>query len=72
MIVDYHGVQHIIELKIYHGDEYNKRGEAQLFDYLTFYKKDVGYLLSFNFNKNKKTGVHEVQYRGKRILEVVV
>lgn len=72
VIVDYHGTQHIIELKIYHGNEYNKRGEAQLFDYLTFYKKDVGYLLSFNFNKNKETGVKEVRYQGKRILEVVV
>ncbi|MCD8009265.1 MAG: AAA-like domain-containing protein [Lachnospiraceae bacterium] len=72
VIVDYHGIQHVIELKNYHGNEYNKRGEAQLFEYLSYYKKDVGYLLSFNFNKNKKTGIHEVSYHGKRILEVVV
>ncbi|MCD7954762.1 MAG: AAA-like domain-containing protein [Lachnospiraceae bacterium] len=72
VIVDYHGTQHVIELKIYHGNEYNKRGEAQLFEYLAYYKKDVGYLLSFNFNKKKKTGIQEVNYQGKRILEVVV
>ncbi|MCD7765377.1 MAG: ATP-binding protein [Lachnospiraceae bacterium] len=72
VIVDYHGTQHIIEMKIYHGNEYNKRGEAQLFDYLTYYKKDVGYLLSFNFNKKKKTGISEFHYNGKRIMEVVV
>ncbi|MCD7818383.1 MAG: AAA-like domain-containing protein [Lachnospiraceae bacterium] len=72
VIVDYHGKQHIIEMKIYHGNEYNKRGEAQLFDYLTYYKKDVGYLLSFNFNKKKKTGISEIHYKNKRILEVVV
>ncbi|MDO4336825.1 MAG: GxxExxY protein [Eubacteriales bacterium] len=72
IIVDYHGIQYVIELKLWHGEEYNKRGEEQLFGYLDFYKKDVGYLLSFNFNKNKKTGIHELIKNGKRIMEVVV
>lgn len=27
IIVDYHGRQYIIELKIWHGNEYNKRGK---------------------------------------------
>ena len=72
VIVDYKGAQHIIELKIWHGDEYNRRGEKQLFEYLDYYKKDVGYLLSFNFNKNKKTGMHNVFFDGKKIVEVVV
>lgn len=72
IIVDYKGRRFIIELKIWHGDEYNSRGEKQLFDYLEYYKQDKGYLLSFNFNKNKKTGINELDYRGKKILEVVV
>lgn len=72
IIVDYRGVQYVIELKIWHGDEYNKRGEKQLFEYLDFYKKDVGYMLSFNFNKMKKSGIQELLKDGKRILEVVV
>lgn len=72
IIVDYKGRRFIIELKIWHGDEYNSRGEKQLFDYLEYYKQDKGYLLSFNFNKNKKTGVNELDYNGKKILEVVV
>ena len=54
------------------GDEYNSRGKKQLFDYLEYYKQNKGYLLSFNFNKNKKTGVNELDYNGKKILEVVV
>ena len=33
---------------------------------------EKGYLLSFNFNKSKKTGIREISYKGKRILEVVV
>ena len=41
-------------------------------EYLEFYKMEKGYLLSFNFNKSKKTGIREISYEGKRILEVVV
>jgi hypothetical protein len=70
IIVDYRGKQFIIELKIWHGDEYNKRGEKQLFEYLEAYKQERGYLLSFNFNKQKKTGIHEIRYKEKKILEV--
>ena len=72
IIVDYRGKQFVIELKIWHGEEYNRRGEKQLFDYLKYYKQKKGYLLSFNFNKQKKTGIHELLYDGKNILEVVV
>jgi hypothetical protein len=72
IIIDYRGKQFIIELKIWHGDEYNKRGEKQLFEYLEIYKQERGYLLSFNFNKQKKTGIHEIRYKEKKILEVVV
>lgn len=72
IIADYKGRRFIIELKIRHGDEYNSRGEKQLFDYLECYKQNKVYLLSFNFNKNKKTGVNELDYIGKKILEVVV
>lgn len=72
VIVDYKGKRFIIELKIWRGNEYNARGEQQLFEYLDFYKTEKGYLLSFNFNKNKKAGVQEITYKGKRILETVV
>lgn len=30
VIIDYHGKQYIIEIKIWHGEEYNSRGEKQL------------------------------------------
>ena len=72
IIVDYKGKRFIIELKIWHGNEYNLRGQKQLFDYLDYYKEDKGYVLSFNFNKNKKTGVNELEYDGRKIMEVVV
>ena len=72
VIVDYLGEQFIIEMKIWHGEEYNERGKEQLTDYLEYYRKDKGYLLSFNFNKNKTIGVKEIKIGGKTIVEAVV
>ena len=72
VIVDYLGTQYIIELKIWRGDEYNKRGQQQLAGYLDYYKQDKGWLLSFNFNKNKSIGVKTIECCGKTIVEAVV
>ena len=51
LIIDYLGKQYVIEMKIWHGNEYNTRGEEQLLGYLDDYHLDRGYMLSFNFNK---------------------
>lgn len=72
MIVDYMGEQFIIELKIWYGNEYNERGEKQLADYLDCYHKNRGYMISFNFNKNKKIGIQEISIGEKTIVEAVV
>lgn len=72
VIVDYLGERYVVELKIWRGNEYNRRGEKQLVEYLDYYHLDKGYLLSFNFNKKKETGVKEIQVGGKVIVEAVV
>ena len=72
VIVDYLGEQFIIELKIWHGSEYNERGEQQLMDYLEYYHKDKGYMLSFNFNQRKEIGVKEIRIGNRTIVEAVV
>ena len=72
VIVDYREEQFIIELMIWHGNEYNERGEEQLSGYLDYYHKNKGYLLSFNFNKNKEIGVKEIKLGNKTIVEAVV
>ena len=72
VIVDYCGKQYIIELKIWRGDEYNTQGEQQLCEYLDYYHIDTGYLLSFNFNKNKQTGMHTHNINGRTIIEGIV
>ena len=72
VIVDYLGKQYIIELKIWRGEEYNTEGEKQIAEYLNYYHLEKGYLLSFNFNKNKKSGMNTISLNGKMVIEAVV
>ena len=72
VIVDYCGEQYIIELKIWHGNEYNSRGEKQLVGYLDDYHTNKGYMVSFNFNKKKQIGVKELVIGDKILIEAVV
>lgn len=72
VIVDYCGEQYIIEMKIWRGQEYNRRGEEQLVSYLDDYNQKKGYLLSFCFNKKKQIGVKEIIVGDKIIVEAVV
>lgn len=72
VIVDYLGQQYIIELKIWRGPRYNADGEKQIKEYLDYWKLDTGYMLSFNFNKNKEQGVKRVQVEDKVLFEGTV
>ena len=72
VIVDYHGEQFIIEMKIWRGDAYHTRGEQQLADYLEYYHLKKGYMLSFCFNRNKKICVREITLGDKVLIEAVV
>ena len=72
MVVDYLGEQFIVEMKIWHGNEYNERGERQLAEYLDYFHLKKGYMISFNFNKKKEIGVKELRVAGKTLIEAVV
>lgn len=72
VIVDYNREQFIIEMKIWHGNEYNSRGEQQLVEYLNYYHQNKGYLLSFNFDKKKQIGIREIVIGNKTLVEAVV
>lgn len=72
LIIDFHGKQYVIEMKIWHGEEYKTRGEEQLLSYLKDYHLKKGYLLSFNFNKRKEVGVKELHFKDATIVEAVV
>lgn len=72
VIVDYAGEQFIIEMKIWYGDEYNRRGRQQLADYLDYYRQRKGYMLSFNFSRKKEVGIKTITLGDKTIVEGVV
>lgn len=72
IIIDYHGKQYVCEMKIWHGEEYNRRGEKQLLGYLEDYHLTTGYMVSFNFNKNKKPGIRKIRIGEKELIEAVV
>jgi hypothetical protein len=72
IVIDYLGEQFVVELKIWRGNAYNERGEEQLCDYLDYFHINKGYMLSYNFNRNKKIGVSEVCIGNKVIVEAVV
>lgn len=73
LIIDYLGHQYVIEMKIWHGNAYNERGEKQLAEYLDHYHLQTGYMLSFCFNKNKKMGLMPPkQIGGRTLIEAIV
>ena len=72
VVVDYRGQQYVVEMKIWRGQRYNEAGEKQLQEYLDYFGLDVGYMLSFNFNKTKETGVKQVHVGEKLLYEATV
>ena len=72
VVIDYRGEQCVVELKVWRGNAYHTRGEAQLLEYLDYYHLQKGYMLSFNFNKKKEIGVIEIDIKDKVLVEAVV
>ncbi|EFG88196.1 hypothetical protein CLCAR_2189 [Clostridium carboxidivorans P7] len=74
IVITYNKKIYILELKIWRGEEYHKKGLLQLGEYLNQYGLDKGYLLIFDFRKtNGETGkVEEVKLKdtGKSVVEV--
>ena len=71
-MIDYHGEQSIVEMKIWHGNAYHERGEERLCGYLDYFHLKKGYMLSFNFNKKKEIGVKEIVLGDRLLIEAVV
>ena len=72
VVVDYLGERFVIELKIWRGTSYNERGEKQLSDYLDYFGLKRGYMLSYNFNQKKVTGVREIRLGDRVLVEATV
>ncbi|MCQ2129118.1 MAG: ATP-binding protein [Bacteroidaceae bacterium] len=73
LIINYNNHEYVIELKIWHGNAYNERGEEQLTGYLEHFNLQTGYLISFCFNKDKQPGLlPPVQLNGRTLIEAIV
>ena len=73
LVVTYGKQEFIVELKIWRGDKYEELGRDQLSDYLAIRGLDEGYLVTFDFSKNKQdVDPQWIDWNGKRIFEVIV
>ena len=72
IVITYNNHKYIIELKIWHGDNYHQKGLKQLANYLDINEQNKGYLLVFNFNKNKEYKKEEIVIDNKEITIVFV
>ena len=72
IVITYNKNKYIIELKIWRGEEYHEKGLKQLADYLHINNENKGYLLIFNFNKNKEYKKEKLIIEEKEIFEVFV
>ena len=74
IVVDYGSDQFIIELKLWKGEESERKACNQLLGYMESKKSDTGYLLIFDFRKkdNRERKAEWVEIDGKRIFEVII
>jgi len=72
LVITYNNFKYIIEMKIWRGPKYHETGVKQLCEYLDIHNLNKGYLLIFNFNKNKEFKEEREKVEGKDIFEVYV
>ncbi|MBU0765226.1 MAG: AAA family ATPase, partial [Bacteroidetes bacterium] len=70
--VTYNKKRYVVELKIWRGPEYHNKGLQQLSDYLDMYSLKKGYLLIYDFNKDKKYKEENITFEDKEIFAVWV
>lgn len=72
IVITYNAFKYIVEMKIWRGLKYHEKGINQLYDYLDIHDLKVGYLVIFNFNKNKEFKEEKIECKSKKILAVYV
>jgi len=72
VVVFYGGEEHIVELKIWHGEQAAEDAYDQLTGYLESRGQKQGYLLSFCNNKKLPREGKKFEYKGYTIYEVIV
>ncbi|WP_061995684.1 AAA family ATPase [Clostridium sp. ATCC 25772] len=76
IVIAYNKKMYILELKIWRGEEYHKKGLIQLAEYLEQYKLDKGYLLIFDLRKSANSikeleeDYIDIKSNSKKIIQV--
>jgi hypothetical protein len=70
VVITYNKFKYIVELKIWRGQKYHEKGIAQLCDYLDIHGLEQGYLVIFNFNKNKEYKEEYIKENNKNIFAI--
>ncbi len=72
LVITYNQNKYVIELKLWRGEEYHQRGLQQLSDYLDLYNLKQGFLLIYDFRKEKEYKEQTIQFADKEIFAVWV
>ena len=74
LVITYNRKEYVIELKIWHGTEYEISGRDQLSEYLDTRNLAEGYLVTFSFLKEKTAQEKPewIDHNGKKIYEAVI
>jgi len=72
LVITYLSERYVIELKRWEGEVYHKKGLQQLSDYLDIYSLKKGYLLIYDFRKEKEYREETIQFGDKEIFAVWV
>ena len=74
LVITYNRKEYVIELKIWHGTEYEISGRDQLSEYLDTRNLAEGYLVTFSFLKEKTAQAKPewIDHNGKKIYEAVI
>ncbi|NJO03446.1 MAG: AAA family ATPase [Bacteroidia bacterium] len=72
IVITFYNQKYILELKRWQGERYHQKGLQQLSDYLDLYHLKEGYLLIYDFRKNKEYKQAQIQFKDKSIFAVWV
>jgi len=72
IVIVYENKRYVIELKRWYGEKSHQKGLQQLSDYLDIYSLKKGYLLIYDFRKEKDYREETIQFKDKEIFAVWV
>lgn len=72
IVITFQNKRYVLELKIWRGQQYHEIGLKQLSDYLDNYGLKEGFLLIYDFNKNKQYKEELISFEDKAIFAVWV